>query len=72
MNTQQLKGALVSNGLTYQNLAEKLGISRTAFTRNINSMTQFQQSEIKEISKILKLNDLEIMQKRNDDTWRIS
>lgn len=61
MNTQELKGLLVSKGYTYSDISNELGISLTAFTRKMNGVTQFKQDEIKNIASILNLSNSQII-----------
>jgi plasmid maintenance system antidote protein VapI len=60
-NTKQLKGYIVWKGLTQAELAEKAEISIASFSRKLHNQTEFTQSEIMRISKILDLDNMDIM-----------
>ncbi len=59
MNTQKLKGRIVEKGLTQGDVANRLGISKTALNNKINGKTEFTAREIKALVIILGINDID-------------
>lgn len=59
MNKHKLRGALISRGMTYDNVAKELGMSISAFTNKINGHTEFTLAEVLNIKKLLSLTDIE-------------
>ena len=60
MNCRALKAKLVLNSISMGELAAMLGISRSALFRKLNGRSEFTQSEISQIAKILHLDAEEI------------
>lgn len=60
MNAQKLKDLLNKKGIKHEEMARCLNISRTAFYRKMRGATEFKQSEIMGIIKVLKLEDDDI------------
>lgn len=61
MKSNELKAELKRCELTYDDASSFLGISRLAFQRKINGETEFKAGEIKQLIKLLKLNDEGVM-----------
>lgn len=61
MNGQRLKGELLARKLTYQDAADALGISLTAFTRKINGLVEFKRNEIEKLAELLELKSNEVI-----------
>lgn len=57
-----LKDAMDARGVTAAFLAKKLGISENAFYFKRTGRSEFKQSEIKTISKVLGLDGVEILE----------
>lgn len=57
-NTQQVKAALVSAGLTQAKAANMLGLSRVSFNYKINNKREFKAKEIEKLCKILHITDV--------------
>lgn len=55
MNKQKLLDAMETQGVSIQDMCEKLNMSRSAFYRKSNGISEFTQSEIQKIVDILKL-----------------
>ena len=60
-NTRQLKSVLTLRGMTQIELANKMGVSPVTLSNKINNKIEFKASEIREISKLLRLTNAEIM-----------
>lgn len=60
MNENELKAAIVKRGYTNQQIAEKIGISKTALYRKMKGEVQFRLCEITSIIKELNLKEAEI------------
>ena len=58
-NARKLKSILVLKGVSQQDLAYNLGISKQALNYKINGRTPFRINEILKIQKILNLNNKE-------------
>lgn len=56
MDTAKLKKAMKEKGIGIKEMGERLGISRTAFYRKSNGITEFTLSEIQKICVILELD----------------
>lgn len=56
-NTLKLKSLFVLNGLTQQEVAEKIGISYQSLSLKINNKREFKQSEISKLCEILNIKD---------------
>ena len=48
-----LKSELVYQGLTFQNLADKLGIAKSTISKKVNGITEWTLSEMQEIGKLI-------------------
>ena len=55
MNKQKLLDAMETQGVSIQDMCAKLNMSRSAFYRKSNGISEFTQSEIQKIVDILKL-----------------
>lgn len=58
-NARKLKSILVLKGVSQQDLAYNLGISKQALNYKINGRTPFRINEILKIQKLLNLNNKE-------------
>lgn len=58
-DTTKLKAIIAGKGVKQSYLADKLGISRQAFSNKINNKAPFQLTEIKTICETLKINKSE-------------
>lgn len=56
INVRKLKSVLILKGISQQDLAYNLGISKQALNYKINGRTPFKVSEILKIQKLLKLS----------------
>ncbi len=56
MDKQKLEFEMRLNGVTIKNMCKELNISRSAFYRKCNGITQFTQGEIQHIVEFLKLD----------------
>ena len=61
MNVDNLNAEIARRRLTIPVLAKKMGISKKTLYSRIKQQTSFTQKEIVSISKILELNDQQIM-----------
>ena len=59
VDTKKIKALLVENGYTQSEIAKKLGISITSFSRKVNNKTQFNLSEAFLLKKELKILNME-------------
>ena len=57
MNTNDLKAEIARNNLTVPKLAELMGIDKKTLYSRISGETAFKQTEIAQISQILKLTE---------------
>ena len=55
MDKQKLLDAMETQGVSIQDMCAKLNMSRSAFYRKSNGISEFTQSEIQKIVDILKL-----------------
>ena len=55
MNKALLRYEMDLHGVTTEQMAEALGISRSAFWRKCNGVSEFRQSEIQKIIRVLDL-----------------
>ncbi len=55
MNKQKLLDAMDTQGVSIQDMCAKLNMSRSAFYRKSNGISEFTQSEIQKIVDVLKL-----------------
>lgn len=56
MNKARLKYEMMQKNISIGEMCDKLSMSRTAFYRKCNGITEFTQSEIQAIVKILQLD----------------
>lgn len=56
MNKKKLLDAMDTQGVSIQDMCTKLNMSRSAFYRKSNGISEFTQSEIQKIVDILKLD----------------
>lgn len=59
MNLDKLKGKLKEKRLSYQKVAEILGVSTTTVSSKMNGETRFYLEEIRTLSEYLELSDEE-------------
>ncbi|MGI6634216.1 MAG: helix-turn-helix domain-containing protein [Christensenellales bacterium] len=57
INTNALKGAIVSAGYTQRSLARALGMSENTMNSKVNGRSEFTTSEIMQICRALSIND---------------
>lgn len=57
VNSLELKGAIVAKGYTYDQVASKIGISRTSFGKKINNIVDFTLKEVIRLKIVLELNN---------------
>ena len=57
MNEKLLKARIVEKGYTQGEIAEKIGISATAFNNKITGKVDFKASEIFKLSEILDIDN---------------
>ena len=55
MNKALLKYEMERKGFSVEKMTEALGISRSAFWKKCNGISEFRQSEIKKIIEVLEL-----------------
>lgn len=55
MNKEKLQEAMDQQGVSVQDMCKKLNMSRSAFYRKSNGISEFTQSEIQKIVDILNL-----------------
>lgn len=55
-----LKGLIVLNGFNIKTIAKELKISRITMSKKIKGISEFTQSEIKQLIEILEIPDNEI------------
>lgn len=55
MDCNELKAQMVRKGFKVDYIAEKIGISRSAFYRKLNGSSEFDREEISKISELLEL-----------------
>lgn len=59
-NREKLKGKIVENGMTQEQLAELLGITIATINYKVNNKSEFKASEIKKLAETLHLTDEEV------------
>ena len=59
-NSKKLKGAIISSGLTQAEVADKMGISATAFSYKVTNKSRFTAEEIVFLRKLLNLSRDEV------------
>ena len=57
MNTNELRAELVRNNLTIEQLAVKLGMSRSSLSRKLSGNTTFTHPEMVKLKEVLNLSD---------------
>ena len=57
MDKYLLEYEIKRNGLTAGEVAQRIGISRSAFSKKINGISEFTQSEIQNIIRLLGISD---------------
>jgi transcriptional regulator with XRE-family HTH domain len=57
MKLNLLKGEIVANGFTVQDVADKLGITRNTMYSRLNGKTFFNAKEIIQLCEILNISD---------------
>lgn len=62
MNRMELKAEIVRSGMSNRKVARDLGISEQAFYNKLNGASEFKESEIKKIIKMLKLSSARVNQ----------
>lgn len=60
MDCNELRAQMVRRGFKVDDLAEKMGISRSAFYRKLNGSSEFDREEISKLSELLKLGSKEV------------
>jgi len=60
-NTNLLKGLIVSNGLTIEQVAKRMGLSYHGLYNKICNISEFKSSEIKQLTAILNIPDEQII-----------
>ncbi|NRT90126.1 transcriptional regulator with XRE-family HTH domain [Clostridium beijerinckii] len=61
MLSEYLKILRVKKKLTQKNVADKLGIATSSYTKKENGINPFNIDELKEIKKIFNIEDLEFI-----------
>lgn len=62
MNENELKAAIARNGLSIPKLAKEIHIGKKALYQKVKGRSQFTQKEICSISKILHLEEEDVLQ----------
>ena len=62
MNKNKLKSCIVREGYTAEVVAEKVGLSNTAFSRKVNGRSEFRLNEIQALIKTLCLDNDEVVE----------
>lgn len=62
MNRMELKAEIVRSGMSNRKVARDLGISEQAFYNKLNGASEFKESEIKKIIKMLNLSSARVNQ----------
>ena len=57
MNTNLLKGAIASNGITQKELAKIIGMSNNSLSRKIQGQREFTLGEVVSICKALNISE---------------
>ena len=60
VNREKLKGKIVENGLTQEQLAGTLGMAVATLNYKVNNKSEFKASEIKKLAEILYLTNEEV------------
>ena len=61
-NKQLLRAEMIANGLSSEDLADELGISRQSFSYKLNNKRPFTSNEISVIAHLLKMSPEKVMQ----------
>lgn len=59
-NKNLLKAKIIEQGMTVTQIATLLGMSREAFYNRLNNVTEFKASEIRTLSSILKIKNIDV------------
>ena len=62
MNESLLRATMVLKNVKVSEICEELGISRSAWFRKLNGSSQFTRDEISVISKVLYLDEAQLIQ----------
>lgn len=62
MNTDELRSKRIKHALTQKEIAEKLGMSTKSYNRKELGVIDFSREEIKNISNVLDLTKMEIIE----------
>lgn len=62
MNTDELRSKRIKHALTQKEIAEKLGMSTKSYNRKELGVIDFSREEIKNISNVLGLTKMEIIE----------
>lgn len=62
MNIDELRSKRIKHALTQKEIAEKLGMSTKSYNRKELGVIDFSREEIKNISNVLKLTKMEIIE----------
>lgn len=68
MNIDELRSKRIKHALTQKEIAEKLGMSTKSYNRKELGVIDFSREEIKNISNVLKLTKMEIIEIFFEDT----
>lgn len=60
MNANELRGKIVSNGMTVEKFCDKAGFARSTFDRKLSEKCEFTREEIAIIISVLNLTDTDI------------
>lgn len=60
MDCNELKAQMVRKGFKVDFIAEKIGISRSAFYRKLNGSSEFDREEISKIAELLELQPKDV------------
>lgn len=61
MNSNKLKARMVEMGINGQSLSAEIGISESAFYRKLGGSSEFTQSEISDIARVLCMDNESII-----------
>ena len=62
MNARKLKGHMVANGITAEDMAQALGISYQTFVRKLRGDGNFSLPQIRKMREVLNLSDAETLE----------
>lgn len=62
MNRTELKADIQRNGISNRSIAKELGISEQTFYNKLNGSTEFKESEIKKLVRLLNLSSARVDQ----------